>query len=122
MQPHITTSVMRLNPPRFDMTGQKLRDTLAVMDDAIISPGLVKRLHQYALKRAIEAGFDVSGWPCEIYTMNGDERASDRYYTIEFTNSKGGKIGVQGVGTNHGHPVSDHGLCIESPSYRFTRG
>lgn len=110
--PHIITTSVTRRTPNFNMVGQRLPDSLRDVDE-VISPGLVQRLHRYALKNMAEAGFDVSGWDCEVYTMDGDDRPSDRAYCVEFTNAKGGMIGVQGILTSHGHPCLDHGLHID---------
>ena len=47
------------------------------------------------------------------YTMDGDERPANRFYTVEFTNPKGGMVGIQGIMTERGWPSLDHGLCID---------
>ncbi len=107
----ITNTVLKRGESRFNMVGQKLPDTLHDTDDKI-SDGLVSRLHRYAIRRLSDSGFSVEGWGCEVYTMDGELRPSERYYVVEFINGKGGKIGVQGIGTNKGHPHIDHGLCI----------
>ena len=97
---------------RFNMVGQRLPYNLYETDQTI-SPGLVKRLRNYALKSLEDAGFEVSQWACEVYTMDGDEPPSSRFYTVEFTNEKGGMLGVQGILTSKGWPHIDHGLCID---------
>lgn len=109
----ISVSVLQRGQPRFDMVGQRLPDSLHDTD-LTISPGLVKRLHRYALYSMAEAGFDVSGWDCEIYTMDAHDRPADRAYCVEFTNAKGGMIGVQGILTHRGHPHLDHGFCVDN--------
>jgi len=105
-------TVLKRGPARFTMVGTKLPYTLHETGEEI-SAGLAKRLHAYALRRLSNAGFPVSDWDCEVYTMDGDNRPADRSYTVEFTNSKGGMIGLQGILTNHGWPVVDHGFCID---------
>jgi hypothetical protein len=110
--PTITTSVMRRGEPRFDMGGSKLPDSLHDTD-MTISDGTVKRLISYAVKRLDGAGFDVSNLDREVYTTEGNSKPSERIYCVEFINAKGGKIGVQGIMTEHGHPCLDHGLSIQ---------
>lgn len=112
METAFTVSVMRRGEARFNMVGQKLPDSLHDAPDQAISPGLLARLHRYGLTRMADAGFEVAGWSCEIYTMDADLPRSERYYCVEFTNAKGGMLGVQGVGTRHGHPCLDHGLSV----------
>ena len=113
MSAAISTRVMRSGQARFDMVGQQLPDGLHDTDQTI-SPGLVSRLVRYALGTLDGAGFAVRDWPCEVYTMDGDLIRSERYYCVEFTNAKGGMIGVQGIGTLRGHPSIDHGVCIDT--------
>lgn len=109
----IKVSVLQRNPARFDMVGQRLSDTLR--DTAqTISPGLVQRLRHYAAGALEEAGFEVSAWACEVYTMDADESPSDRSYTVEFVNSRGGMLGVQGILTRSGWPMLDHGVCVDT--------
>lgn len=116
---NVTTTVMERGKPRFNMVGQKLADTLHEIEETI-SPGLVGRLRKYAIGRLESAGFEIGGWDCEVYTMDGDVPRSDRYYTVEFTNAKRGMLGVQGIGTRHGHPDIDHGVCVETDHDRMT--
>jgi hypothetical protein len=111
---------MRRGSPRFNMVGQKMPDSLHDMAESI-SPGLVKRLHRYGLQGMADAGFEVAGWICEIYTMDGDDRPANRSYCVEFTNSKGGMLGVQGILTHRGYPCLDHGLIIDSDRIRKER-
>ncbi|MER8983930.1 hypothetical protein [Mesorhizobium sp. M0843] len=108
----LRTLVMVRGEPRFDMVGQKLPDSLHDTDEQT-TPGLVARLHRYALKELEDNGFEVSAWPCEVYTMDGDLRPSERYYCVEFTHPKGGMVGVQGIKTRHGWPCLDHGFCVD---------
>lgn len=110
--PHVSNLVMKRGPSRFNMVGQSLPHTLHVTAEAI-SSGLVRRLHQYALNRMSDAGFGVEEWLCEVSTMDGEIPPSERYYCVEFTNAKGGTIGVQGISTHHGHPHLDHGLYVD---------
>lgn len=106
--------VMKRAPARFTMTGQKLPYDLIEQPDQRISPGLVARLQRYAIERLAQSGFKVDGCKCEVSTMDGDLPPSERYYVVNFVNEAGGGIGVQGIGTAHGHPQLDHGLCINA--------
>lgn len=108
----VVSSVLRRGPARFNMVGQRLPDSLHDTDQAI-AKGMVKRLHRYALRALSDAGFDVCGWACEVYTMDGDDRPSERTYCVEFTNAKGGMLGVKAIHVSKGHPFLDHGLCID---------
>lgn len=108
----LRTRVMVRGEARFDMVGQKLPHSLHDTDEQI-TPGLAKRLAYYAVNELEDNGFDISGWSCEVYTMDGDDRPSQRFYTVEFTHPKGGMVGVQGILTSHGWPNLDHGLCID---------
>lgn len=108
----ITNTVLVRGAPRFTQTGQRLPDSLHDTDQTI-SPGLVKRLVRYALRAMDDAGFVVEGWACEVYTMDGDETAAHRMYCVEFTNAKGGALGIQGILTHHGHPCLAHGYSID---------
>jgi len=107
-----TSSVLITGEPRFDMVGKKLPSSLHDTDE-VMSDGLVRRLRRYAEKSLVDAGFSVSSWACEVYTMDGDRRPPDRIYCVEFTNSKGGMLGVQGIMTNAGWPCLDHGVCVD---------
>ncbi len=108
----LRSTVLQRGPARFDMASQKLPYELHETD-AEISRGLVSRLYRYAVRELNGSGFDVSGWDCEVYTTDGNLRPSDRDYTVEFVNSKGGKIGVCGILTTNGHPCVDHGIFAE---------
>lgn len=77
-----------------------------------IPQGLAKRLHRYALERMDDAGFAtaVTGWKVTVYTINGEERAAHRAYTVRFQNERGGLIEVCGIFTRNGWPTLDHGF------------
>lgn len=111
-EPRISATVLQRSEPRFNIVGQRLPDSLRDTDQTI-SPGLVARLYRYALRGLTDAGFVVEGWKCEVYTTDADERPADRSYCVEFTNERGGMIGLQGILTRHGHPFLDHGLTID---------
>ncbi|MET3790710.1 hypothetical protein ABID37_000901 [Aquamicrobium terrae] len=110
----ITSFVLQRAPARYNMVGQRLPDSLHDTDQ-VISPGLVRRLQRYALGRLQQdAGFRVRDWRCEVYTMDGDTPRSERFYCVEFTNERGGMLGVQGIAIGRGgHPCLDHGICVE---------
>ena len=107
--PETKTSVLRRGEPRFDMVGRRLPDSLHDTDETI-SPGLVARLRRYAERILVDAGFEVATWACEVYTLDAERPPSERIYTVEFTNAKGGMIGVQGIMTSSGHPSLNHGV------------
>lgn len=107
----VTTTLVMRRHAQFNQVSQRLPDRLEDTDEPI-SAGLATRLQRYATKRLAESGFDVSGADCEVYSMDADDAPPDRLYTVEFTNAKGGRIGVQGILTAHGWPALDHGLCI----------
>lgn len=106
-----TVNVLRRGPARFTQSGQCLPYSLHDTDETI-SAGLVARLRRYAAAILQDAGFPIETWACEVYTMDAEDRPSDRSYVVEFTNAKGGMIGVQGILiTNKGWPCLDHGVC-----------
>lgn len=107
----LRTLVMVRGEARFNMVGQRLPDSLHDTDEQITA-GLTQRLYRYGLQRLRDEGFEVAAWECEVYTMDGELSPAERYYAVEFTNSKGGMLGVQGIMTNKGWPCLDHGLCI----------
>ncbi len=110
----IHTSVWQEQPPRYDIAGQKL-DTLLVLTDRSISPGLATRLHRYAEARLKEVGFDAL-LPCsvEVYTTDGDSAPSDRSYVVKFTTVKGGYLELCGILVRKGWPSLDHGFYAGS--------
>jgi hypothetical protein len=108
----ITASILRIGPAQFTSWGSRLPSGLYDTNETM-SPGLVTRLHRYALRALIEAGFEVGTWDCEVYTMGADLPRSERVYTVEFTNTKGGMLGVQGIHMHRGHPFLDHGICCD---------
>jgi hypothetical protein len=105
----IAATVLQRGEPRFNMVGQRLPSSLHDTDQTI-SAGLVQRLHAFARKRLTDAGFSFADWACEVYTMDADLPASERYYTVEFVHDLGAVLGVQGIGTNRGWPQLDHGI------------
>lgn len=108
----ITTTVSHTKP-RFDITGQGLPASVIDSNEAI-SVGLAARLHAYACKRLASSGFAsaIDGSSVEIYTLNGEEKPSDRSYTVRFSNKCGGYIELIGIATQFGWPQLDFGLAI----------
>jgi len=109
----VTSTVLRRGEARHTAWGSSL-PTLLHETGETISAGLVKRLRSYALRYLTESGFEVSAWACEVCTMDGDEPPAERYYTVEFTNPAGGMLGIQGIMTQRGWPVLDHGVCVDT--------
>ena len=122
----ITTEVMQRGKPRFDMCGHSLPDTLTTTSETI-SAGLTARLHRYAFQRLECAGFaatvrrpaglidgapSYSEWPCEVYTMDAEDKPANRSYCVRWKNEEGGTIEVVGILTRRGWPSLDHGLAI----------
>lgn len=97
---------------RFDQAGQRLPSSLHETPEQITA-GLASRLRRHAEQRLIEAGFaQAVGWDVEAYTLNSDDKPSERAYTVRFQNEQGGYIEVVGILTNKGWPVLDHGFAI----------
>lgn len=107
----IRSEVLVRGPARFDMCGQRLPDSLHDTDQTI-SQGLANRLRAYALGQLDASGSDVQAWACSVYTMDGDLPPAERFYCVDFTNEKGGALGVQGIMTRKGWPWLNHGLTI----------
>ena len=113
MNQSIQNTVHTPHPAQYNMVGQRLTQTLGTTEEAI-SPGMVDRLHRYALGRMAEAGFGsvIQGWNVEVYTLNGDLPRSERAYTVRWLNAAGGYIEVCGIETNKGWPSLDFGFEI----------
>lgn len=105
-EPTIGVEVL-LRTARFDMTGQSLGYDLADTGGTI-SPGLAKRIDRFARRILASGGFDVASWKASIYTMDADAPSSERSYTAEYVNDKGGMLGVAGIETRRGHPFLHH--------------
>jgi len=110
---NIDAIVFKTAPARFTAWGKRLPYDLITLPETI-KAGTAARLADYALRELSEAGFDVNGWACEVYTMDGDDAPADRSYTVEFINQKGGMVGVCGILTAKGWPSLNHGLIIDS--------
>jgi len=105
------TTVMVKDAARFDMTGQFLGYPLRTVQESI-SAGLAKRLEAYARGRLSDAGFIVTDFAVEVYTLDGDEPPSQRSYCVKFESAKGGYIELIGILTKSGWPTLDHGFAI----------
>lgn len=81
-----------------------------------ISPGLAKRLANYARKRLTEGGFGtlIADWEVHVegWSIYGD-KPEDQTYVVTFKNTEGGSIGIEGIQIYRGWPTLDHGPCIE---------
>jgi len=109
----ITTEVYKLGKPNLDMCGQFKGYSIHLLNETI-SSGLIKRLVKYTLDSLNDLGFYFEE-NCEIKieTTDGDMGKMYRYYHVTIENSKGGIIGIQGIGINKGGwPDLDHGLTI----------
>jgi len=115
----IQTEVLIAGPTPFDSTGRALSPRLTVTDESI-SQGLAKRLSDYAHRQLDEHGFgslagisDVS-----VYTVDGNDRPSERSYCVRWTNAKGGYIELVGIATKAGWPFLDFGFAFGFDSGR----
>ena len=104
----IKTQVYKSEPPRFNMVGQKL-DTIIQLVQGDISPGLVKRLMNYAQKVVDQAGFEKFTENSTISVYNIDKH---NIYCVRWTNEKGGFIELSGIHTHKGWPTLDYGFSI----------
>lgn len=121
----VESQVLKCLPTRFTLFGKALPNELEETPEQV-SPGLVKRLTDYALKRLQGSGFrkvvqptsgaigkpDLGHWRVLVYTTDGDLSSSVRSYCVRFTNRDGGFIEVVGILTKRGWPTLDHGLAI----------
>ena len=105
---------MKRGDAHFNMCGQFLHYPLRTLDEEI-SPGLAARLVRYAEGRAQDAGFldAVKGWELEVYTMDGDDRPSERAYGVKWSNPQGGSIELCQILTRNGWPFLDHRWSID---------
>lgn len=111
MAMQVNSEVYREGQPQFNWTQYRTQYPILKTDEAI-SPGLMHRLANYALNRLDEAGFKatVQGWECTVYTLDGNDKPSDRVYQVSFKNSKGGFLEVDRIHTRKGWPFLDHGI------------
>lgn len=109
----ISSEVFRTGASRFDMTGQKLPSYVHGTDQTI-SAGLVKRLHQYAERELIAQGFGALAQNAEVtvYTLDGDDKPSDRKYCVRWYRPEGGYIEMVGIHTHSGWPSLDYGFEV----------
>lgn len=107
------TEVWNRGPARLDMCGQSLPYQLSKTEEHI-SPGLAKRIHDYAAKRLHGAGLSplVNGWACTIGTNDADDKPADRAYYVSWKNDAGTQVSIVGILTRNGWPSLDHGLEI----------
>jgi hypothetical protein len=115
----IRTDVTNLgNKPHFDMTGRFLY-YLREPTSGTISDRLAHRLVQYALRRAKESGFKfLKDWTPEVYTGNGNDRVTERFYSVSFYNGEGGRITMDGILISDRQiPDLDHGWAIAENQY-----
>ena len=98
---------------QFNMVGQRL-PSLVIDHAEKISAGLAQRLAKYAEKRMQESGFGplLQGAEVEVYTLDGNDRKSDRCYTVKFSTRAGGYVEVSGIHVAHGWPTLDFGFEI----------
>lgn len=98
--------------PHFNQVGQRLPSSLHETPEQITA-GLAARLRRHAAQRLTDAGFTQAvAWEAEVYTMDADEKPSERSYTVRFQNDKGGYVELCGILTANGWPNVDHGLAI----------
>jgi hypothetical protein len=109
----IHTEVYKTGLAEFNQVGQLLGHPVAITNQ-VISQGLAKRLLDYGLKSLEDSGFlpAVQGWAVEIYTLDADEKPSDRAYVVKWVNEKGGYLEVVGIHTQGGWPALDYGLEV----------
>lgn len=109
----IQTEVYTRLPTRFNIVGQVTDRPIALTHESI-SHGLAVRLHNYALKTMDSVGFKevVKDWKPSVYTLDGDEKPSERSYCVRWTNKNDGYLEVVGILTRNGWPSLDHGLNV----------
>ena len=109
----IASEVLRTSASRFDMAGQKL-PSFVDSTKKTISAGLVKRLHQYAERELVAHGFGALAQNAEVkvYTLDGDDKPSDRIYCVRWHRPEGGYVEMVGIHTNSGWPTLDFGFAI----------
>lgn len=114
MSQGVKVTTMKRGPAQFNCVGSFLHYPLIEIGGTI-SQGLVERLVRYAHDRVGRAGFAraIEGTSVEVYTMDAENRPSDRTYGVKFINDQGGEIEVCQIHTRAGWPFLDHGLAIE---------
>lgn len=110
----VETLVFRTGAARFDMAGQCIGRTVHPTPQSI-SPGLAKRLLDYATERMGDAGLTTfTDEPVTVETCDGDSPPSERAYSVTWENIHGTEIGIQGILTRKGWPCVDHGFFIHT--------
>lgn len=109
----LATEVFVPDPVRFDMTGQRVTQTLTKVEEGI-SAGLSQRLYAYAERELQEQGFGplAVGATVTVYTISGDKKLSDRSYCVRWHTPKGGYVEMVGILTRSGWPCVDYGFAI----------
>lgn len=105
---NIQSQIYKSDPPRFNMVGQKLTQTIQLVDGEI-SQGMLKRIVSYANKEISEYGFEkfTENSDISVYTID-----NNKVYTVRWTNSKGGYIELTGIHTSKGWPHLNYGFNI----------
>jgi len=105
---------MNSGAAHFDQCGQFLHYPLHDTDEEI-SPGLAKRLVDYATKRANERGLFtmVKDWELEVYTTDGKDKPADRNYNVRWKNPQDTEIELCRIMTRDGWPFLDHGFTMQ---------
>ncbi|MFJ7794642.1 hypothetical protein [Pseudomonas sp. NPDC096950] len=108
----IATEVFEKLPIRY-MAGKSLPQQVRVTAE-VVSPGLAKRLHAYAVERLRQAGMEkaVEGFEVVVSTSDAEDRPSERQYEVSWINKQRAFIAVVGILTSRGWPSLDHGLSI----------
>lgn len=109
----LTTEVLKAQPARFDMVGQKLLTGLDTLPEQI-SQGLAKRLVAHAEKRLKACGFGeiTAGKQVRVYTVDGHLSPAERNYCVRWTAEQGGYVEVVGIYTSKGWPLGDFGFYM----------
>ncbi|KVP16846.1 hypothetical protein [Burkholderia ubonensis] len=109
----LNTEVYLPGPARFDMCGKSLPTQLHTTNECI-SKGLAERLHRYAERELINAGFGALTTDAKVivYTIDGDEKPADRRYCVRWHTPQGGYVELIGILTKAGWPSLDHGFAI----------
>lgn len=111
----VHTKVFKTGPAEFSQVGQFLGHSLRITNQ-VITQAMAKRLLAYGLNALEDSGFmdAVKGWAVEVYTMDADERPSDRVYVVKWINTKGGYLELVGIHTKNGWPNLDYGLEVSA--------
>jgi len=109
MQP--TTSVFIKKEGHWNSI-QNRTDITLVEQNKPIAKRIVKRLFSYAKGQMENCGFPISLFnSCEIYTLDGEQKVTDRWYTVRFMNSSGYGLELSGILINENFtPIVNHGI------------